>query len=163
VATDRWRRWWRAGPSGGAAAGTADSASVSNGPLSRRAQIGLLAISFVSLIVASVTGVQRQTDSARLERYIRCQVGVNEASALANRERSAAAEVDRDADQDESLATRTLILAVFTATGPNARDDVRAAFVAYDRTLRDIDARRADAQRQRAANPLPPLPSETCG
>lgn len=134
-----------------------------NGPLSRRAQIGLLIASFVSLIVASVTGIQRQTDSARLERYIRCQVSVNEAMAMATRDRATAAEVDRAADRDESTATRTLILSVFTATGPDAREQVRAAFVSYDKTLRDIDVRRADAERQRREHPLPPLPSETCG
>lgn len=131
--------------------------------MTRRKQIGLLVVSFIALVVASVTGIQRQADSARLAAYIRCQVAVNEAMAVATRDRAAAAEVDRAADRDESTATRTLILAVFTATGPAARDQVRAAFVAYDLTLRDLDARRGEAERQRREHPLPPLPSQTCG
>lgn len=132
------------------------------GPLSRRAQIWLLAVSFCALIIASATGLQRQADSARLAAYIRCQVAVNEAAAMATRARAEATEVDQAATQDESTATRTLILAVFAATGPDAREQVRAAFAAYDRSQRQIQARRAEAEQQRKTHPLPPLPSETC-
>lgn len=131
--------------------------------MSRRTHVALLVVSFVALVVATASGIQRQADSARLEAYIRCQVAVNEATAMATRERAAAAEVDRAADRDESTATRTLILAVFTATGPDAREQIRAAFVAYDRRLREVEARRGEAERQRREHPLPPLPSETCG
>lgn len=135
---------------------------MTRGPLNRTVQIFLLVVSFGALVLASVVGIQRQADATRLRAYIDCQVSVNEAVAVANRARTEAAEVDRAADRAESTATRTLILSVFAASGPDARDQVRAAFVVYDRTIRDIDARRAEAQRQRAANPLPPLPSETC-
>lgn len=158
-------RWWRRRrpdrEADRAAVGDL-AATTPAGPLTRRAQIALLAVSFAALVLASITGVQRQGDSARLAAYIRCQVSVNEATAMATRARTEAAEVDQAADQAESAATRTLILTVFTATGPDPREQVRAAFVAYDRALREIQTRRAEAEQQRITHPLPPLPSETC-
>lgn len=137
--------------------------SPSHSPLSRTVQITLLVVSFAAMILASVVGIQRQADANRLRTYIACQAAVNEASALAARERSVAADVDRAADRDESTAARELILEVFTTpAGPDARDKIRASFVQYEQALRAVDARRADAEQQRRTHPLPPLPSETC-
>lgn len=130
--------------------------------MSFRLQVALLVVSFVALIIAVGSGIQRQADSSRLRDYIACQAAVNEASALSQRARAAAAEQDRASDRAESEATRRLILTVFTATGPDARDQARAAFATYEKALAAVAASRADADRQRQANPLPPLPSETC-
>lgn len=125
-------------------------------------QVGLLVVSFVALVVAVGSGVQRQADSVRLREYIDCQASVNEASALAARVRADAAEQDRVADLAESDATRTLILTVFTAADPDRVGQVRAAFAAYGQATAAVAKSRAEAERQRQANPLPPLPSETC-
>ena len=142
--------------------GAAETAAAGTGPLSRRVQLLLLAMSFAGMILASVVGVQRQADGARLRTYIDCQASVNEANALATRARSEASDTDRAADREESAATKRLILAVFTATGPDPRGQIRQAFADYETTLRDVDARRQAAEEQRRTNPLPPPPSETC-
>lgn len=125
-------------------------------------QVALLVVSFVALVIAVGSGIQRQADSARLRDYIACQASVNEASALAQRARADAATQDRAADLAESEATRDLILTVFTAVDPDRVGQVRAAFVTYDQATTAVAKSRADAERQRQANPLPPPPSETC-
>lgn len=135
--------------------------------MTRRGSIALLVVSFAALVVGVASGLQTQA-------YTRCQARWNEQSALSARERAAAADQDRAADQAEVLAdraeaaaTRTLILTVFNAKGP---DQARAAFAAYETSTaavaeqrQQIAAQRAEADRQRQINPLPPLPSETCG
>ena len=160
MAADRIRRGRRARPVGGETVG--EPVLASPGPLTRPVQIGLLALSAASLVAAVLVGAQRQADAHRLQDYIACQAGVNEAMALAQRSRSEATDQDRAADRAETTAARTLIVTVFTATGPDARSKILAAFATYDRALKDVDASRAGAERQRREHPLPPLPSETC-
>lgn len=121
--------------------------------ITRRGSIALLIVSFLALITAAYSGVASQ-------QYARCQANWNEQSALATRERAEAADQDRNTDRAESEATKTLILTVFAAKSP---EQARAAFVTYEEAQRRIDAARAAAEQQRRENPMPPLPSETCG
>lgn len=157
---ESWSRRWRGARPDRVRVGDDVGAATATGPapplMSRRGSIALLIISFIALIVASYSGVTGQA-------YARCQAGLNERSAIAQRARGDAAAQDRDADRAESTATRDLIVAVFSAAGPNARDEVRAAFARYETRMREIETTRQEAEQRRQQNPLPPLPSETCG
>lgn len=124
--------------------------------MSRRGSIALLVISFAALVIAAYSGITGQA-------YAHCQAKLNERSALAQRARADAAAQDRDADRAESTATRDLIVAVFNASGPNARDENRASFARYETRMKEIETTRQEAEQRRQQNPLPPLPSETCG
>jgi hypothetical protein len=73
-----------------------------------------------------------------------CQARYNEASNISQRARSEAATVDR-------VALDKLLVQV--------AEQPHSAIVA----IRQYNQSRADADRQRAANPVPPSPSETCG
>lgn len=74
----------------------------------------------------------------------RCQAAYAEASNASQRARAEAAELDRRA-QDQ----------LFDAIADNPR-------AAID-SLRSYNATRAEADRRRAANPVPPAPSTNCG
>lgn len=77
-------------------------------------------------------------------RMTKCQARYNEASATSTRARAAAAEADRQ-------ALDSLMLAV--------AEQPRGAIQA----VREYNAVRRVTDQQRAANPLPPPPSQTCG
>lgn len=122
-------------------------------PITLRANWFLLGLSALALLAAVWSSVQGQA-------YARCQAMVNESQSIAQRERAAAADQDRQADQQESAATAALIRSVFTS---GSRAQSLTAYATYKTTLDDINARRADTDQQRRAHPLPALPSETCG
>lgn len=77
-------------------------------------------------------------------RMTRCQAAYNEASATSTRARSAAAESDRQALDD-----------LMRTVAEQPRGAIQA--------VREYNAVRRMTDGQRAANPLPPPPSETCG
>lgn len=148
-------RW----PGTGRDLGPADSAVAPPPPtppqrvITRPRAVALLAVSVLSLLIAAYSGVQTRSQAA-------CQAQVNEQAALSARAGREAAEWDRAADRAESEATKTLILAVFAAKTP---EQAQTAFAAYEETQSRVAATRAETDRQRRENPLPPLPSETCG
>ena len=78
--------------------------------------------------------------------YVQCQAAVNNALITAQVARAGAGEQDRD-------AMDRLVSDVTKATSPA---DSRAALARYQQT-------RAAADADRAANPLPAPPSQTCG
>lgn len=73
-----------------------------------------------------------------------CQAAYAEASNTSQRARAAAAETDRQA-QDT----------LFQQIADQPRDSIKA--------LREYNQSRADANAQRAKNPIPPAPSTNCG
>jgi len=105
------------------------------------------------MVLAAYTGITGQIRSD-------CQARVNEAQALAQRERSAAADQDRAADRVEAAAFRDLVRGVFSSTN---QAGVLAANARYELAIAEVDRQRAVAEQQRREHPLPPLPSETCG
>lgn len=135
--------------------------------MSRRAAIVVFLVSWLALGLSVWSGLAWQ-------RYARCQAGVNEQQALSQRARIEADARDRAADLQETAAdraelaaTKTLIIGVFNAKGP---DQARQVYVAYEAALAEANVQRqqagqlrADAEHRRRENPPPPLPSETCG
>ncbi len=105
------------------------------------------------MVLAAYTGITGQIRSD-------CQVRVNEAQAVAQRERSAAADQDRAADRVEAAAFRELVRGVFASKD---QAGVLAANARYEQTIAEVDRLRAVAEQQRREHPLPALPSETCG
>jgi hypothetical protein len=121
--------------------------------ISRHQNAVLLAVSLLAIVMAIYSGLRGQA-------YDRCQASVNEAQAIASKARAEAAAQDRAADRAESIATYTLIREVFTVKG---REEILAAYRKYESTVDQVNAGRAQADQQRQQNPLPPLPSATCG
>lgn len=99
----------------------------------------MLAASAVALVVSVLSGIRRELDAD-------CQSRVNEHLILSQNARAAAAEQDR-------RAIDSLVNAVAEAQSPAT---IRQALDSYRkaRTETDLD---------RARNPLPAPPSETCG
>jgi hypothetical protein len=108
--------------------------------------------SVAALLISIAFGYQSRS-------YAQCQSAVYEALISAQNAREAAAAQDRQADRDEAAATAVLIRAVFTAA---SREQTLAAYAAYEDTLAGIAARREASEADRAANPLPAPPSQTC-
>lgn len=98
--------------------------------------------SFASLGMSWYAGAQRAE-------YAHCQAAVNDALIHSQQARAAAAEQDRQAMDD-------LVAGVLTASETR---DPRASLAA----LRAYVTARAAADAQRAANPIPVPPSQTCG
>lgn len=121
--------------------------------ISRRVNLILLIVSFAVLGIATV-------DDIRNREHLRCQAKVNEASAVAQIARSDAASQDRVSDRAESGATAALIQTIFVS---KTADQIRAAYARYSTDMAVISQRRAAAEAQRQAHPLPDPPSETCG
>lgn len=111
-------------------------------PWSRWLTWVVLVASFVSLGVSWYTGAERAA-------YQRCQVAVNDNLIRSQQARALAAEQDRQAMDD-------LVANVLAASETR---DPGASLAA----LRDYLNARADADAQRAANPIPVPPSQTCG
>lgn len=122
-------------------------------PVTRRMNLGLFILSVVALIMAGLSEWQINRNSA-------CQSAVNEAVVQAQNYRGAAADEDRQSDRAESAAFAELIRAIFAS---KTQADVATAYAAYNRTITDVAARRAQAEAQRAAHPIPAPPSQTCG
>lgn len=95
------------------------------------------AIATLALMLSAWLGVQQYQLTA-------CQARYAEVSNASQRARAAAAEVDRQA-QDE----------LFTAVADHPRTAIAA--------IRRYNLARAQADRQRAASPIPPPPSTNCG
>lgn len=104
---------------------------------SRQAARTVQVVAVVALLLSVVFGVQQY-------RLTKCQAQYAEASNASQRARAEAAEVDRLA-QDKMFTT--------VAADPRAAIDA----------IRSYNESRADANRQRAANPIPPPPSTNCG
>lgn len=119
----------------------------------RSAGWALLVASLLALIMSVWSGIQTQV-------AVRCQATVNEAQVASQRARAAAAEQDRQADRAESTTMAELIHDVFSA---KTQAEVQRAYATYTANMSAIADQRAAAEAQRKANPLPPLPSETCG
>lgn len=119
----------------------------------RSRDVVLFIASAIAMVLATYTGVTGQIRND-------CQVRVNEAQAVAQRERAAAADQDRAADRTEAAAIRELVRAVFAS---KTQTEVLAANARYELAVAEVDRQRADAEEQRRLHPLPPLPSETCG
>ncbi|XVU25820.1 hypothetical protein ACQPZJ_01810 [Actinoplanes sp. CA-054009] len=94
-------------------------------------------VAAIALVISLVVGVQ-------LYQLNTCQVRYNEASNASTRERAEAYAADRQAIDD-----------VIAAIAADPQEGLAA--------VRAYDARRAQADRQRDAAPVPPPPSETCG
>lgn len=104
---------------------------------SRQANLAWKAMALAALLLSVAIGVQQI-------RMTGCQARYNEASNISQRARAEAAATDR-------VAIDALLVAV--ADNPrSAIDAVRA----YNESRRQADV-------QRAQNPVPPPPSETCG
>jgi len=100
-----------------------------------------------SVMVASIFALLMAVyTSYRSAVYTHCQANVNEALVRAQTSRAAAAEQDRD-------AVDRLVTDVLNA---RSREDSRAALERYRAT-------RAAADAERAKNPIPAPPSQTCG
>lgn len=113
------------------------------------------------LVVASVAAlVMSAYSSYRLRTYAACQSAVTEQLIRVQNARADAAAQDRQTDRDESSATATLIIAVFSLQSGQERV---AAYGEYRTTLDALTARRAATEQQRKANPLPAPPSQVCG
>jgi hypothetical protein len=123
-------------------------------PAVARRNVGwvVLTASAIAVVLATWSGINST-------RYAHCQAAVNEALVVAQNARADAAAQDRVLDRQESAATAGLIKAVFSST---TRDQTLAAYLAYQKTIADITAQRAETERQRAAHPLPAPPSHTC-
>ena len=104
---------------------------------SRQADIAWKIMAAVALALSVTIGVRQY-------QMTQCQARYNEASNASQRARAQAAEADRQA-QD----------AMFTAVAANPRGAIAA--------IRQYNQARAAADAQRASNPVPPPPSETCG
>lgn len=104
---------------------------------SRQANMVWKGMALAALLLSVVIGVQQI-------RMTGCQARYNEASNISQRARAEAAATDRE-------ALDRMLLAV--------ADDPRSAIVA----IRAYNESRRQADVQRAANPVPPPPSETCG
>lgn len=111
-------------------------------PWSRWLTWVILAASFVSLGMSWYTGAQRAE-------YQHCQAAVNDNLIRTQQARAAAAEQDRQAMDD-------LVANILAASETRDPKGSLAALRAY------LTAR-ADADAQRAANPIPVPPSVTCG
>ena len=130
---------------------------------SRRRRWGtwvLLAVSAAALALSVWSGIERQHQAAALEDYARCQARVNDAIVSSTLARADAADQDRASDRAESTATANLIQGVFTAS---SREQLQHVYALYEHSMGEITERRAAAEAQRRANPLPAPPSETCG
>lgn len=107
--------------------------ALDSGPVTRAVQVAAV----VALLLSLWLGwAQRQ--------QVACQARYNEHSNVSQQARAQAAEKDRQA-QDE----------LFRKVAGNTRSTVQY--------LREYLRQRAVADAQRAANPVPPPPSETCG
>lgn len=94
-------------------------------------------VAVVALLLSVWFGVQQY-------QLTKCQARYAEASNASQRARAQASEVDRQA-QD----------ALFKAVADNPRTAIAA--------IRAYNTARAEADSQRAANPIPPPPSTNCG
>jgi len=104
---------------------------------SRQAARIIQVVAVVALVLSVWFGIQQY-------QLTKCQASYAEASNASQRARADAAEVDRKA-QD----------ALFKAVADNPRTAVPA--------IREYNDARAEADKQRAANPIPPAPSTKCG
>jgi hypothetical protein len=104
---------------------------------SRQAARVVQVIAGLALLLSVWFGVQQY-------RLTACQATYAEASNASQRARAQAAEVDRAA-QD----------ALFVTVAEEPRNAIAA--------IRAYNAQRAEADRQRAASPIPPPPSTNCG
>lgn len=95
-------------------------------------------------IMAAVALLLSVAVGLRQYRMTACQARYNEASNVSQQARAEAAEADRVA--------LDRLLRVVARTPQEALDAIRG-----------YNSARDDADRQRAANPVPPPPSETCG
>lgn len=104
---------------------------------SRQANMAWKVMALAALMVSVAVGVQQI-------RMTGCQARYNEASNVSQRARAEAAGTDRE-------ALDRMLVAV--------ADDPKTALAA----IRTYNDSRRQADLQRAANPVPPPPSETCG
>ncbi len=120
----------------------------------------------LSLVAAGFIGWRQYELTNCLSEY-------NNAAAASQAARAAAAAEDRRADEQDRQANeadRLALKAVFDALGAQDQATTRAAFAAAILTFQRTDAQRkatveqrAENERKRQENPLPPPPSLRCG
>lgn len=128
---------------------------------SRAVGVLVMVASLVALVLAGYS-------SYRSRELARCQAQYNEVNNQRTRELTGVAEEERAAERRSSDALGALFLDPSlqkpaeqrTAADRKRVADLFAAYVAAERAKR---AARAEADKARAANPVPPPPSTVCG
>lgn len=133
---------------------------------SRPARLTSVAIAVIALALAIGVGVQQV-------RLTSCLSSYNDSSARSTAARAQAAAEDRKADDADRLATdgeRQAFLSLLESiqSGDQAKEKVAfinlaAAYQAGDTSRAATAKTRADNERKRAENPVPPPPSLKCG
>lgn len=104
----------------------------------------------------------------RIDAFSRCQAAVNEVTVARSRALTEITAQEREAERargdalDAVFLDPALLKPVESRT-PEDTKRIRALFSAYLETAATLKVERAAADKARAANPVPALPSQLCG
>lgn len=126
----------------------------------------LMATALLSLLLSVVVGIQYRSVLDCQQRYAEASARSSAARASAAAEDRAADEADRQADDADRRAFRAVIAAVAVqdrAASAAAFTELVTVYASTDASRAATARTRAETERKRASNPIPPPPSRRCG
>jgi hypothetical protein len=120
------------------------------------------------LVAASLLAVAQSARTTwEQHRYVQCQARVNDALITRTRALVEATDEERRAeraadDAERALFTDPALIKPVAQRSPADQARILAAFAAYRQSLVELDKERRDADRARAAHPVPAAPSQVC-